>query len=295
MRIVLLGICAFAVAGCGVSLASEPDAGEPRLVAARLLDRGRRSSARASGDAALAPLRTAAEQAAEALGPESYQAARIRAAVAEHADAPKLSKALKSIRDDLIFEPVMEAPLPEGFPGMTPVGELVLKRYPAYRMAQADMTGSSRRQREGSAFSQLFNHIKSNNVAMTAPVRMDYAAAGDRLRQQAMAFLYESPRQGRTGPDGPVRVIDVPESWALSIGYRGNYSADDIDDAQQRFDQWIREHAAEYELAGPLRVMGWNSPWVWGAKRYFEVQQPVRPRQPGTPPASLDADVARNR
>lgn len=295
MRIVLLGVCAFAAAGCSLSRAAETISREPRHVAAGHLDQGRRAAAQASGDAALAALRTAASEAAEALGPNSYQATRIRAAVEEHADARALSKVLKAIREDLVFEPVMEAPLPEGFPGMTPVGELVLKRYPAYRMAQADMTGSSRRQREGSAFNQLFNHIKSNNVAMTAPVRMDYAAAGDRLRQQAMAFLYESPRQGRAGPDGPVRVVDVPESWALSIGYRGNYSADDIDDAQQRFDAWIRAHADEYELAGPLRVMGWNSPWVWGAKRYFEVQQPVRPRRHGRPPASLDAGVAGNR
>ncbi len=295
MRIVLLSVCAFAAAGCGLSRAAESGSVEPRFIAADRLDRGRRSAAQSSGEAALAALRTAASEAADALGPDSYQAARIRAAINEHADARRLSKALKTIREDLVFEPVMEAPLPEGFPGMTPVGELVLKRYPAYRMAQADMAGSSRRQREGSAFNQLFNHIKSSNVAMTAPVRMDYAVTGDRLRQQAMAFLYESPRQGRTGPDGPVRVVDVPESWALSIGYRGNYSADDIDDAQQRFDSWIRAHADEYELAGPLRVMGWNSPWVWGSKRYFEVQQPVRPRRHGQPPASLDAGVAGNR
>ena len=62
-----------------------------------------------------------------------------------------------------------EAPLPDGFPTYTPVGEIEVKRYPAYR--KAETTG-------GVAFWTLFQHIKTAGISMTAPVEMTYEKDG---------------------------------------------------------------------------------------------------------------------
>ena len=63
------------------------------------------------------------------------------------------------------FRPIKEAEMPQGFPGYTPVGQIEIKQYPAYRKAFASGPAE---------FWLLFSHIKQNNVAMTAPVEMDY-------------------------------------------------------------------------------------------------------------------------
>ncbi|MEM1213609.1 MAG: hypothetical protein AAGI68_15075, partial [Planctomycetota bacterium] len=49
------------------------------------------------------------------------------------------------------------------FPEPSPVGEFVVKTYPAYRAAIAQ---------GGNAFWPLFQHIKRNDIQMTTPVAM---------------------------------------------------------------------------------------------------------------------------
>jgi hypothetical protein len=66
----------------------------------------------------------------------------------------------------------------------------------------------------------------------------------------------------------------------VSIGLRGDATKARVADAKQRLEAWIGAHAAEYEAAGPLRVMGYNSPFISDAKRYTEVQIPVRGKSP---------------
>jgi SOUL heme-binding protein len=121
----------------------------------------------------------------------------------------------------------------------------------------------------------LFNHIQKNDVAMTAPVEMTYSGK-DREKRSTMAFLYGSPKIGKTGKDGPVEVADVPASLAVSIGERGEMSGERVAAARQRLEAWLKAHADEYAAAGPLRVMGYNSPAVPPDRRYSEVQIPVR-------------------
>ena len=70
--------------------------------------------------------------------------------------------------DDTEFKPIVEAKMPEDFPQYTPVRDVQIKRYPAYRKAEADPNA-------GRAFWTLFFHIKKNDIAMTAPVEMSYA------------------------------------------------------------------------------------------------------------------------
>ena len=111
------------------------------------------------------------------------------------------------------FQPIKEVEMPKGFPAYTPLGQVEIKHYPAYRKASASGPAE---------FWALFQHIKQNNVTMTAPVEMDY---GDprtaKSKERSMSFLYERPDQGSTGRQGSVAVIDVPAMTVVSIGCRG--------------------------------------------------------------------------
>jgi hypothetical protein len=164
---------------------------------------------------------------------------------------------------------VREADLPAGFPEPTPVGEVELKDYPAYRCVRTDAGGS--------AFWKLFRHIEANEIAMTAPVEMAWSATDDDLRPADMAFLFGEPTIGSPGEAGPVDVVDEGRRTVLSIGCRGNDSERAVRAARERLLGWLADRPA-YVADGDLRVLGYNSPMVRSSKRYFEVQLPVARR-----------------
>jgi uncharacterized surface protein with fasciclin (FAS1) repeats len=196
-------------------------------------------------------------------------------AAREDGEISSLERGLDRALDDLRFRPYVEAELPLGWPDAAPVGEVVLKAYPRYRMAKTGMSG---RGGTSTPFFALFNHIKRNEIAMTAPVQMDFDEDG-RRRSGSMAFLYAHPNQGDAGADARderVEVVDVAPLLAVSIGGRGYEMADKTDALQARLEAWLQAHAAEFERAGPLRTMGYNSPMVPSARRFFEVEMPVR-------------------
>ena len=175
----------------------------------------------------------------------------------------------------LRFKPTMEAETPAGFPAHTPVGKVEVKQYPAYRMARFEMKevpGGN------NAFFTLFNHIKKNNIAMTAPVEMDYSATeGAKPRETSMAFLYASTEIGSLSETkSGVKVMDIPAKTVLSIGMRGPTSAAQVETARKALQSWLERHQDAYVADGSLRVMGYNSPFVFGNRRYFEVQIPLR-------------------
>ena len=193
--------------------------------------------------------------------------------VSDKQQAAKLMQdALREAKETLAFKPFIEAPLPEGFPEPTPVGEIQIKKYPAYRFATTQMAGA-----ESGAFWTLFTHIKKNDIAMTAPVEMTYGEGGtNKLQAKAVAFLYRSPNQGKAGTDEKVEVIDVAPVMALSLGLRGDVTKTRLAEAKVHLDTWLKEHAKDYEASGPLRVMGYNSPFVAAKNRFSEVEIPVR-------------------
>ncbi len=172
-----------------------------------------------------------------------------------------LTKAMKSVISDLRFRPRVEASMPPGFPAPGPVGAIVVKTYPAYRLARA---------KGGGSFWTLFQHIKGNKVEMTAPVEMTMS---DGMRELDMAFLYERPDQGKTGAQGRVAVVDVPEKTWLSIGFRG-YRSQPL---MKRAKAWLERYASQngWKRAGAFRAMGYNSPMVRANSRFWEVQMPV--------------------
>jgi hypothetical protein len=165
------------------------------------------------------------------------------------------------------FQPIKEADMPQGFPGYTQVGQIEVKQYPAYRKASA--SGAAE-------FWTLFRHIKLNDVQMTAPVEMDYGdPTAEKTTRRSMSFLYPSPDQGTIGKQGSVEVVDVPASTVVSIGCRGRQTPEAISAARQKLLAYLAEKKDQYAIAGPMRVMGYNSPFVPRDRNFFEVQIPV--------------------
>jgi hypothetical protein len=170
--------------------------------------------------------------------------------------------------DEASFQPVIEAPLPEGFPSYTPVGEIEVKRYPAYR--KAETSGKV-------AFWTLFQHITTAGISMTAPVEMTFQADGPPVgREQAMAFLYGDKSIGSIGRKGNVQVVDVPAATVACLGVRGVRSDEVLVQAERELRNWLDDNRTRYEQSGPVRVMGYNSPFIARERQFFEVQIPVR-------------------
>jgi hypothetical protein len=177
---------------------------------------------------------------------------------------------------------VSEAKLPDGFPPPGPVGEVIVKTYPAHRLAKTRAEAGA----DDKMFMKLFGHIKRNDIAMTAPVTMDWAGdPAERKGPDTMAFLYAKPDLGKPGPDpadGSVVVEDVPEVTVASIGVRGAYGKKTFKAGHEPLEAWLQAHP-EWTIAGPPRMLAYNSPFVpWFAK-YAEVQVPVRQTPPTTP------------
>jgi effector-binding domain-containing protein len=165
-----------------------------------------------------------------------------------------------------------EASLPAGFPAPGPVGEVIVKEYPAYRAARIAGQDSN------AMFQPLFRHIQSNGISMTAPVEMSYAAetSASQANPTAMAFLYGDMTIGRPGPAGNVEVVDLPAQTVLSVTVRGSY-----DEAYRKglrqLEDWLARNPGRFEVAGAPRFLGYNSPLVPWFLRVGEAQIPVRP------------------
>jgi hypothetical protein len=164
------------------------------------------------------------------------------------------------------FKPIMEAPLPRGYPEPGPVGKVVRKEYPAYRAART--TGGSM------AFWTLFSHIKRNGIEMTAPVEMGMEERSDGLSVVDMAFLYESTDLGEAGRHGAVEVVDLKSLTVLSIGLRGPLTSDTMPKAKEAIERSMVEQGLAQD--GSYRLLGYNSPMIRADDRFFELQVPVR-------------------
>lgn len=217
--------------------------------------------------------------AAGAIAAGSEHAPALREAMAVKSSARDRAWALRRVFDRILttpakpkktaFQPIMEAPLPAGFPKPGPEGEIVVKRYPRYRMARA----------KGGMFSfgTLFQHIKKNKIEMTAPVEMtmeDEPRRGS-MGQRDMAFLYASTKLGTTGQDGRVDVTDVKPLTVVSVGLRGPMNAAKLAEAKEKIALRLKD--GDWKRAGDWRLLGYNSPMIRADRRYYEVQLPVQP------------------
>ena len=255
--------------------------GNARAEAVQMIDEVLGKASGPTADSSAATLKTAAEQVLWLTPGNALVRELLTGAMAEPNSATDVEsagaamhRALRDAAAILRFEPTIEARAPVGFPQPTPVGEIEVKSYPAHRLARAEIEGAAS---NDAAFFKLFRHITSHEIAMTAPVEMTYGKdKNNYVGPQAMAFLYESPAVGETGQQGEVHVADVPAVTVLSLGMRGDYTDDVLRHAQSLLQNWLKEHQDRYEAQGSLRVLGFNSPMVPVAERYFEVQIPVR-------------------
>jgi len=168
-----------------------------------------------------------------------------------------------------------EANLPVGFPQPGPINEVVVKNYPAYRLARVTSAG-----KENGMFMQLFRHIERNEIAMTAPVEMSWHAEDGRLAKtpEAMAFLYADPTIGQAGgdpKDSRVVVDDIQPIKVVSIALRGGYDASTFERGYKQLQAWLAKHP-EWVAEGEPRTMAYNSPFVPGFAKVSEVQIAVR-------------------
>ncbi len=190
------------------------------------------------------------------------------------ADGTRAGKRLRSELGDLVttltFEPLREADLPAGFPTFTAVDELELRHYPACRMVRTEMKAGG----PMGAFWPLFQHIKENDIAMTAPVQVDWTESGERQKPARMAFLYGDPSKQPEQVGKDVTVENLPPTTVLSLGAIGEERNDTVAAMRTRLLGWLRDNP-QWVAAGPLRTMGYNSPMVGRDRRYFEVQIPV--------------------
>ena len=228
---------------------------------------------KALGQNEVSILQKAAASAADDLCPWSETGAMLReVAQEEGASLGALRARVKEAHGMLIFEPLMESPMPNGFPDTTPPGEIQLKSYPKYRLARVQTEGI-----ETAAFWSLFAHIKQNKISMTAPVEMTYPSEEDQKHAPTMAFLY--------GPDAPqeteaaqgVDVLVIDPMTVVSSGHRGWQTPQRVEKAKERLLNWLAEERPDLEVVGPLRVLGYNSPSVRGDRRFFEVQFQIQP------------------
>jgi len=184
---------------------------------------------------------------------------------------------------------VKEAALPEGWPQLTGVGDVQVKRYPVYRAAIVDdsqVAGGT-----GPMFNTLFSHIKRNDIAMTTPVEMGYERrVGPTPSMASMAFIYREPDWGTIGVDGNVLVRDVASETMASIGVRGNYTDQRMRDNLAMLDAWLADRTDRYRVTGPPRYLGYNGPFTPPFMRYGEVQVPVEELGSDTEPPAPDAD-----
>ena len=168
---------------------------------------------------------------------------------------------------------VKSAATPEHWPELTPIGTVEVKTYPPYRAASVSAADVNRGGM-GPMFMTLFRHIDENQIAMTAPVNMEFEQERATQEMTSMSFLYRTAAVGDTGPDGAVSVEDVEPCTVASVGVRGDYTVANFNRGLSQLREWLEQNP-QYEESGRPRYLGYNSPFVPKFARYGEVQIPL--------------------
>ena len=209
--------------------------------------------------------------------------------VGPHAGAPEPVRVAGDVPAPVYFKDAgwrfddmaIPTPLPVGYPAPTPPGAFEIKHYPSVR--RAEVSGeSSPRMASMQGFWPLFQHISRNDIAMTAPVEMDYAPVDENADNDArpawtMSFLYYEQDLGPTGNDPAdpnVTIRDTEPVTVLATGIKGQRSDRMGGDTQQKLVDWI-EQSPEWRIAGEPRWFGYNGPDMPRNRQWSEVQVPV--------------------
>ncbi|WP_354636387.1 heme-binding protein [Planktothricoides raciborskii] len=172
-------------------------------------------------------------------------------------------------------------PLPVGFPPPTEVQVISVKQYPEYRAVTYTHTGAVQ-QASQVAFNPLYQHISSNNIAMTTPVEVRYYgdsgiqidAYSDSHSHAEVSFLYADPTITPRAIAPNVKVTDYPAMTVVSIGIAGAYTWESYQTHLQALLDWLSQHS-EYKIVGEPRRFLYNSPMTPEALKRSEVQIPI--------------------
>lgn len=158
---------------------------------------------------------------------------------------------------------VSEAPLPKGWPKPGPYNQVAQKQYPDYRVAETKGGG-------GLSFWTLFNHIKKNDIPMTAPVEMSMEPTEKSMKKTSMGFLYQNTAVGQAGADGrKIQVKDVKKATVLSYTWMGDDTKEQIEVARKALNEALAKKKVEAES---FRLLGYNGPGTPRKKRTYELQ-----------------------
>jgi hypothetical protein len=169
------------------------------------------------------------------------------------------------------------AALPVGYPAPTPPGAVEVKAYPGVRRAEAEGEAWLLGNGQGGAFWQLFRHISEREIAMTAPVEMDYAERAEDgswpdLREFTMSFLYREAEMGPVGVDARgVRVVDAEPVTVLAMGMRGDPSRAEFEAAFAELEK-VAAGLEGWRVGDRRRSFGYNGPEQRQSLRWWEAQ-----------------------
>ncbi|MGK7920495.1 MAG: heme-binding protein [Trichodesmium sp.] len=165
----------------------------------------------------------------------------------------------------------MSVSLPQGFPQPTEPNLIEVKEYPQYRGVTYKHTGDSRIATRV-AFDPLYQHISTNQIAMTTPVEARYVIEEE---ETEVSFLYSTPEIIPQNIDSQVMVRDTAPMTVVSIGVQGAYSWASYEQNLQKLKNWLSQHP-EYEVVSSPRRLLYNSPMTPEDLKRSEVQIAIR-------------------
>ena len=178
----------------------------------------------------------------------------------------------------LAIKKAMSAPLPVGFPTPTSHNTIEVKQYPAYRSGTYIYDGNLS-EATSYSFSHLFQHISSNNIAMTTPVEARYpiGTINEPMQrgQAKVSFLYNNNEVNPQKISQEIQVEDHPPMLVVSLGVQGAYGYESYQGHIAKLRQWLSEHP-EYEITGEPREFLYDSPYTPSPLKRREVQVPIR-------------------
>ncbi len=169
------------------------------------------------------------------------------------------------------------APLPEGFPPLTPPNQIEVKQYPPYRVATYQTEGELSLA-ANQAFSPLFQHISSNQISMTSPVETRYPLStfeGSTSGKAEVSFLYRNLDIIPQEIADNIEVKDIPAMTVVSLGLQGGYSYQSYQEGLRLLTNWLKENP-EYQRVGNPRRFFYDGPYKPDMLKRSEIQIPLK-------------------
>lgn len=149
----------------------------------------------------------------------------------------------------------------------TPAGKVEIKTIPSSTKLTTSTDGEYF-DNSNKLFLRLFDYIKENKIKMTVPVEGG-------LDKSTMSFyLGDTAKKELLKNSKGVIVTKTEEYTVASIGARGSYSAKNIRASEQKLLDWLNKHK-EYSQTGSPYAIFWNSPFMIGFLKRYEIHIPV--------------------